>query len=269
MKTRAITGFFFVIVMLASVLINGYVFGVFYLMLSGLALIEFYRLVKKAGITPDVMTGVLNGAFIYVVFALIAIDSDYRKLLFVLPVTLSFIAIQELFKKTSTPFTNIAYTYWGIIFAIIPFVFFYALAFVSGPTANLHYPLGFLLMLWANDTGAYLVGSKLGRTKLFERHSPKKTWEGLIGGIIITAGVAYILSMYFPELSLTQWIWIGVLISCFGTTGDLIESMFKRSIDVKDSGGILPGHGGLLDRFDGLLLAAPVVYAYLYFITNA
>jgi phosphatidate cytidylyltransferase len=124
-------------------------------------------------------------------------------------------------------------------------------------------------MLWANDTGAYLVGSKLGRTKLFERHSPKKTWEGLIGGIIITGIAAYIISIYFTELTVDQWIWIGLLISCFGTTGDLIESMFKRSIDVKDSGGILPGHGGLLDRFDGLLLAAPVVYAYLYFVTNA
>jgi phosphatidate cytidylyltransferase len=157
----------------------------------------------------------------------------------------------------------------GIIFAIIPFTFFYALAYLNGPSANLHYPMGFLLMLWANDTGAYLVGSKLGRNKLFERHSPKKTWEGLIGGIIITALVAYIISRYFTELSTTQWISIGVLISCFGTIGDLIESMFKRSIDVKDSGGILPGHGGLLDRFDGLLLAAPVVYAYLYFITNA
>jgi len=269
MKTRAITGFFFVIVMLASVLINGYVFGVFYLLLSGLALIEFYRLVKKAGINPDVMTGVLNGAFIYIVFALIAVDSDYRKLIFLLPVTLSFISIQELFKKNSSPFTNIAYTYMGIIFAIIPFTFFYALAYLNGPSANLHYPMGFLLMLWANDTGAYLVGSKLGRNKLFERHSPKKTWEGLIGGIIITALVAYVISRYFTELSVTQWISIGVLISCFGTIGDLIESMFKRSIDVKDSGGILPGHGGLLDRFDGLLLAAPVVYAYLYFITNA
>ncbi|HEY9533273.1 MAG TPA: phosphatidate cytidylyltransferase [Mucilaginibacter sp.] len=268
MKTRAITGFFFIIIMLASVLLNSYVFGVFYLILSGLALWEFYGLIKQAGIKPDGVTGILNGAFIYIVFALVAVDSDYHKLIFVLPVTLSAIFIQELFKKNSAPFTNISYTYLGLIFAIVPFSFFHALAYVNG-TANLHYPMAFLLMLWANDTGAYLVGSKLGRTKLFERHSPKKTWEGLIGGIIITGIAAYIISIYFTELTIDQWIWIGLLISCFGTTGDLIESMFKRSIDVKDSGGILPGHGGLLDRFDGLLLAAPVVYAYLYFVTNA
>ena len=123
-------------------------------------------------------------------------------------------------------------------------------------------------MLWANDTGAYLVGVKFGRTKLFERHSPKKTWEGFIGGALISAGVALIISHYFTELEWQQWVIMAVLISFFGTTGDLIESMFKRSINVKDSGGILPGHGGLLDRFDGLFLAVPVVYAYLYLISN-
>jgi phosphatidate cytidylyltransferase len=270
MRIRAITGFFFIIVMLASVLLDHYVFGAFYLLLSSFALWEFYGLVKKAGIKPDVLTGLLNGAFIYVVFALITSPSenDYHKLLFLLPVTLSSIFIQELFKKHQAPFTNIAYTYLGLIFTIIPFTFFHGLAYVNG-TFNFHFPLAFLLMLWANDTGAYLVGSKFGKTKLFERHSPKKTWEGLIGGILITALAGYIISLYYTELPLQHWIWVGIIISCFGTTGDLIESMFKRSIDVKDSGGILPGHGGLLDRFDGLLIAAPIVYAYLYFITNA
>jgi len=268
MKIRAITGFFFIIVMLASVLLDHYVFGVFYLLLSGFALWEFYGLIKQAGIKPDKLTGLLNGAFIYIVFALVTYNSDYHKLIFLLPITLSAVFIQELFKKHASPFTNIAYTYLGLIFTIIPFTFFHALAYVGG-TFNFHFPMAFLLLLWANDTGAYLVGSKFGRTKLFERHSPKKTWEGLIGGILITALAAYIISLYYTDISLEHWIWIGVLISCFGTTGDLIESMFKRSIDVKDSGGILPGHGGLLDRFDGLLIAAPIVYAYLYFIVNS
>jgi phosphatidate cytidylyltransferase len=270
MRIRAITGFFFIIVMLGSVLLDHYVFGAFYLLLSSFALWEFYGLVKKAGIKPNIQTGLLNGAMIYVVFALISAPSqnDYHKLLFLLPVTLISIFIQELFKKNDAPFTNIGYTYLGLIFTIVPFTFFHGLAYVMG-TFNFHFPMAFLLMLWANDTGAYLVGSKLGKTKLFERHSPKKTWEGLIGGILITALAGYIISLYYTELPLQHWIWIGVIISCFGTTGDLIESMFKRSIDVKDSGGILPGHGGLLDRFDGLLIAAPIVYAYLYFVTNA
>ncbi|MFD2863446.1 phosphatidate cytidylyltransferase [Mucilaginibacter antarcticus] len=269
MKLRAITGFFFIIVMLGSLLLGNYVFAAFYLLLSCLALWEFYGLVKKAGIKPDLPTGLLNGIAIFVLFALLNIPAatGYRRLVFLLPITLSAVFIQELLKKHKTPFTNIGYTYLGLMFAIVPFTFFHALAYLGG-TFNFHFPMAFLLMLWANDTGAYLVGSKLGKTKLFERHSPKKTWEGLMGGILITALAAYGINLYFADLSLMQWIWMGVIISCFGTTGDLIESMFKRSIDVKDSGSILPGHGGLLDRFDGLLIAAPIVYAYLYFVTN-
>jgi len=269
MKTRAITGFFFIIVMIASFLFGHYVFGIFFLLLCSLCLWEFYGLIRQAGIKPNWISGLLNGIIIYTVFALVTYNNtEYHKLLFILPITLSAIFIQELFKKSAAPFTNIAYSYLGLIFTIIPFTFFHGLAYVTG-NFNFHYPLAFLLMLWANDTGAYLVGSQLGRTKLFERHSPKKTWEGFIGGILITAAAALVINLYYNDLLWQQWVTIGVLISVFGTTGDLIESMFKRSINVKDSGGILPGHGGLLDRFDGLLMAAPIVYAYLYFITNA
>jgi len=156
----------------------------------------------------------------------------------------------------------------GIIYAIIPFTFFYALGFL-GNSFNFHVPLAFLIMLWSNDTGAYLSGYFFGRTKLFERHSPKKTWEGFVGGVLIAALAGYILSNFYHELSWDKWVIMAVLIGCFGTLGDLVESMFKRSINIKDSGGILPGHGGLLDRFDGLLLSAPIVYAYLYLITNS
>lgn len=269
MKTRAVTGFLFVIVMLGSVLLGHYPFGIFYLILSLLCLREFYGLIKQSGVSPNVPVGLLNGAFIYVIFALIVYQDniDLHKILFLLTLTVSAVFILELFKESAAPFTNIAYTLAGIVFVGLPFTFFHALAYIKGDF-NFHYPLAFLLMLWANDTGAYLVGSKLGRTKLFERHSPKKTWEGFFGGILISAGVAFIISIYFKELPWNRWVAVAILISCFGTLGDLIESMFKRSINVKDSGGILPGHGGLLDRFDGLLLAAPIVYTYLYLISN-
>jgi phosphatidate cytidylyltransferase len=270
MKTRAITGFFFIIVMLASVHLGHYVFGSFYLILGLLCLHEFYGLNIKIGIQPNRETGFLNAVFIYTIFALITYQDSpvLHKLLFLLTLTLSAIFIQELFKITVAPFTNIAYTFAGLIFVIIPFTFFHALAYTHG-SFNFHLPLAFLLMLWANDTGAYLVGMSIGRHKLFERHSPKKTWEGFIGGVAISAGVGFIISRYFTELAWNQWVTIAVLIGCFGTTGDLIESMFKRSINIKDSGGILPGHGGLLDRFDGFLLAAPIVYTYVYFVVNA
>ena len=279
MKTRAITGFFFVIVMLASVLLGHYVFGAFYLLLCGFALYEFYGLVKQNTAKPNVSAGLANGVLLYVAFALLTYKDNSvlanphslklaHTLLFLVPVTFSSIFIQELYKKIEAPFTNIAYTITGIIYAIVPFIFFHALAYVSG-SYNFHIPLAFLIMLWANDTGAYLSGYFFGRTKLFERHSPKKTWEGFIGGVLISAVAAYIISIYYRDLAADRWVTMAILISCFGTLGDLVESMFKRSINIKDSGGILPGHGGLLDRFDGLLVSAPIVYAYLYLITNS
>ena len=269
MKTRAVTGFFFVIVMVGSVLLGRYPFGIFYLLLSLLCLNEFYGLVKQSGFKPNAQTGLINGAFIYILFAFITYQDSLilHKLLFLLTLTISAIFIQELFKKSMAPFTNIAYTLLGLVLVCLPFTFFHALAYIKGDF-NFHFPLAFLLLLWANDTGAYLVGRKLGRSKLFERHSPQKTWEGFIGGIAISAGAALIINYYFKDLLWNQWVSMAILISCFGTLGDLIESMFKRSINVKDSGRILPGHGGLLDRFDGLLLAAPIVYTYLYLITN-
>jgi phosphatidate cytidylyltransferase len=269
MKKRTITGFIFVIVMLGSLLLGHYVFGAFYLILTVLCLREFYLLLKKNGLSPSFEAGFLNAIFIYVLFALIAYQNNplYHKLMFLVTLTGGAVLIQELFKKSADPFINIGYTFIGVIYVCLPFVFFHALAYING-AFDFHYPLTFLLLLWANDTGAYLVGRSLGRTKLFERHSPKKTWEGFMGGIVISAAAAFIISYFFKELLWNQWVSVAILVSCFGTLGDLIESMFKRSIHVKDSGEILPGHGGLLDRFDGLLLAAPIVYTYLYFVTN-
>src|ERR1700761_2318884 len=149
MKTRAITGFFFVIVMLASVLLGHYVFGVFYLLLSGFALYEFYGLIKKGGISPNQPAGIVNGLFIYIVFALISYKNDpaYHKILFLVALTLSAVFIQELYKKSDAPFTKIAYTFTGIIYAVLPFVFFHALAYIGG-SFSFHIPLAFLIMLW-------------------------------------------------------------------------------------------------------------------------
>ncbi len=281
MKVRAITGFFFIIVMLGSLLLGPYVFTGFYLLLALLCLYEFYGLVKQDNINPNLAVGLVNGLVFFMAVAIgfyllphegDAFDfsgdlSPMNPFIFLPLLTVPLVFFAELYKKAEKPFTNIAYTLLGLVFAVVPFMLFHAMAYVDGEF-NFHYPLAFLLMLWANDTGAYLVGSKFGRHRLFERHSPKKSWEGFIGGVLIAAGVGLILSRYYQEITWYYWMIMGVLIGCFGTMGDLVESMFKRSINVKDSGSILPGHGGLLDRFDGLLLAAPIVYAYLYFITN-
>lgn len=277
MKTRAITGFFFVIVMVASNLLGQYVFSAFYLILSLLCLHEFYGLVRQQTASPNTIMGLLNGIVLFAAFTFIAWANHYSlpdlhnangyRLLFLVPVTLGGIFITELFRNIQKPFNNIAFTIIGLILTVVPFIFFQATAYLHGDF-NFHYPLAFLIMLWANDTGAYLSGRAFGKHKLFERHSPKKTWEGFIGGVVISAGAALIISHFYSEMPWLHWVVMAVIIGTFGTMGDLVESMFKRSIDVKDSGGILPGHGGLLDRFDGLFIAAPVVYTYLYLISN-
>ena len=126
---------------------------------------------------------------------------------------------------------------------------------------------GLLLLTWANDTGAYLIGSQIGRTKLFPRISPKKTWEGSLGGVLVAFMTAYLLSLFFKDLVLKDWLILAFLVSIFGSIGDLVESMLKRSLKIKDSGNLLPGHGGMLDRFDAFLFLLPFAAAYLLWIS--
>lgn len=269
MKTRAITAFFFTLVMLGSIFLGAYTFTIFYLLLSLVALHEFYKLVKTAGIKPHVGVGLLTGAVIFLmVAACYFLQADLKYLLLLVPLIFG-VFIAELYNKEPSPFSAIAYTFAGYIYVTIPFCFFYALGFVfSAGGYNFHLPLAFLLMLWASDTGAYLFGRKLGKTKLFERHSPKKSWEGFFGGVLTSTLVAFIISLFFTEMNAAVWMGMAVLVVSFGTLGDLVESMLKRSLNVKDSGTILPGHGGILDRFDGLLIAAPIVFTYLYLVLN-
>ncbi|MGI4727235.1 MAG: phosphatidate cytidylyltransferase [Janthinobacterium lividum] len=264
MKTRAITGFVFVLVMLAAFFFGPYIFLGFFSLLSLLCLFEFYGLIKPTGILPQQTNGLVLGLVICATATSFWLDASFTRYFSALIVPFSvLIFYAELYRKTDKPFPQIAFTFLGLIYTLLPFVFFMAMAFLQ-KTFDYHLPLGFILLLWTNDTFAYLAGRQFGRNKLFERHSPKKTWEGFIGGIIATAIIAFIISRYFQQISTFHWIIVSLIISIFGTMSDLVESMLKRSINVKDSGSILPGHGGLLDRFDGLLLAAPLVFIYLY-----
>lgn len=269
MKTRAITAFFFTIVMLGSMFLGGYIFTLFYLLLSLGALLEFFGMIKTAGIRPHRNIALFAAALIFLMTAgyhLLQFETKY--MLLIVPLIFS-VFISELYKKEKIPFSNISYTFVGFIYVTVPFCFFYSLGFIQDQaTYNFHLPLSFLLMLWASDTGAYLFGMRFGKTRLFERHSPKKSWEGFFGGVFTSVFVSYIISLFFTEINPLVFGGMAVLIVCFGTLGDLVESMLKRSLNVKDSGNILPGHGGFLDRFDGLLIAAPVVYAYLYLVLN-
>lgn len=269
MKTRAITAFFFTIVMLGSIFLGENAFTGFYLILSIVALLEFYKLVKMGGIRPHRNIGVLVAGILFLITAAYHfLQFETKYLLLVVPLIFS-VFISELYKKSKIPFANISYTFVGFIYVTIPFCFFYSLGFLADvANYNYHLPLAFLLMLWANDTGAYLFGVRFGKRRLFERHSPKKSWEGFFGGMLTSLVVSFGIFKLFPEMNAATWAGMAILISCFGTLGDLVESMLKRSLDAKDSGSFLPGHGGFLDRFDGLLIAAPVVYVYLYLILH-
>jgi len=269
MKTRAITAFFFTIVMLGSILLDAYTFTAFYLVLSIVSLLEFYKLIKIGGIRPHRNIGVIAAAAIFLITASFHFfQLETKFLLLTVPVFFS-VFIAELYKKEKIPFANISYTFVGFVYITIPFCFFYSLGFLENFSEySFHAPLAFLLMLWSSDTGAYIFGMNFGRHRLFERHSPKKSWEGFFGGMFTSLLASFLISLWFTELEGFVWAGMAVIIVSFGTLGDLVESMLKRSLDAKDSGSFLPGHGGFLDRFDGLFIAAPIVYVYLYFILH-
>lgn len=170
--------------------------------------------------------------------------------------------IRELYRNHSKPFSNIAMTILPWFYIVLPFDLMLQMSLFNNQF-NYHIPLSLFVLIWTNDTFAYLSGMTLGRTKLFERISPKKTWEGTIGGGLFTLVAGWIFSLYFNEIALYHWLVIAIITVIFGTLGDLTESLFKRSINVKDSGNILPGHGGILDRFDSILMATPMVYVYV------
>jgi len=176
--------------------------------------------------------------------------------------------ILELFLNPERPFDHVGRYLLGMFYIGIPFCLLAYLSmpmgeFFSGETYSPWRVFGLLGLVWTNDTMAYFVGSQLGKRKLFERISPKKTWEGFIGGGLCTVLMAWGVSHYVPEFTQMQWIMLAVVAAVFGTLGDLVESMLKRSLDIKDSGKLLPGHGGLLDRFDAFLLAIPFYWLVL------
>lgn len=266
---RSITGTFFVAVLVLSIIAGGYYYVGLFSLITALSIWEFYGLIastQQAHLTfSQKMLGLFIGVASFLLSALISNNIVSLKYLVILPSLFSLSFIVQLFLKTEKPFSSIGFHILGIIYVVLPFSLLNLLAF---PVLNFgnytsHLLLGFFILLWCSDTGAYISGSKFGKHKLFERISPKKSWEGFIGGIFFSGIAAYVLSNYFVELSTSEWIIMSSLIVVFGTLGDLVESMLKRSINIKDSGSILPGHGGLLDRFDGLLGAISFVAVYL------
>lgn len=266
---RIITGILGSAVIIAGVSYSEWTYFAVFFIICLLSLMEFYNLVGLDGLAPQKAYGTACGMIIFCLsFAIEGkfritgepLPTEYYLLIFPL---ISCIYMIKLYKKFERkPFTNIAFTFLGIFYVVVPFVLLNVMAFENG-RYNYEVILGSLLILWASDTGAYFAGTRFGKRKLFERISPKKSWEGFVGGAVLALIFAYASSRFLYSLSTVDWIVVGIIIIVGGTFGDLIESLLKRSIDIKDSGDALPGHGGFLDRFDGLLISAPFIVAYL------
>ena len=234
-----------------------------FLAISCLTMLEFYRLMRLQDYLPIRFLGVIVGALLFIGMFFIEggyLPSVYHMALFPLA---SFVFLIKLYKKSDVhPFINIALFYLGIMYVAVPFSLINILVFYNG-YYSYEILLGLLFLTWANDIGAYFTGILFGRTKLFERISPKKSWEGSIGGGILSIVTSLAIGHYFHGLNSFEWISVAVIVVIAGTYGDLVESHFKRSIQIKDSGSIIPGHGGFLDRFDSLLIAVPFVVVFL------
>ena len=260
---RIATGLIGAAVIIFCVVFNDLTYFAIFLTISALALWEFYALTLLDGMIPQKTFGTLCGIAIFSLSFFIErgdVPQVYYYLLFPL---ITMVYLIKLYKKEEKkPFTNIAFTFLGIFYVSIPFSLLNIAAFEEG-YYNYELIFGCLFILWASDSGAFIAGTLFGKRKLFERISPKKSWEGFIGGAILALIFAYGISQYCTSMSMTGWFVVAVIIIIGGTFGDLVESLLKRSIEIKDSGDSLPGHGGFLDRFDGLLISTPFIVAYI------
>ena len=263
---RLITGVIFLAVLISGIVYSQWTFAALFAIIDTLALWEFYRIGRQSGYKPLAIYGTAAGLAAFVLcFMQSAGLIEPRFLLLIAPVLIP-IFIVVLFGRFDNPITAIAYTFYGLLYVALPFALISPIAFHAGSYESIMV-LGMFIIIWVNDTGAYCFGVTIGRHRMFERISPKKTWEGFIGGALAAVGASLILAKFFPVLNQTQWIVVALITVTFGTLGDLVESQLKRTVGIKDSSNILPGHGGILDRFDSIILAIPVIFAYLQFIS--
>lgn len=269
---RTITGLLFVCIIIGSILWNDLSATIVFSIFMFIGLIEFYKLFKKHElINVRWESGFLLGLLIYGL--LISVTYDYLPLIsisIILPIVFLF-ALLELWRKKENPLINMSILLFGVVYIVIPFFLIVLINHLENLTSSLNtnkLPLvaGMFILVWSNDTFAYLTGRMIGKTKLFERISPNKTWEGTIGGIVFTILAGYLIAFFTTDTSDTLfWIISAFIIAPCSIVGDLLESLIKRSLKIKDSGSILPGHGGILDRFDAALFAIPFFTAWTFF----
>lgn len=268
---RALTGIAIVAVQVLCTYLSPISLAALFLLLTALAVNEFLGLLIKKGKVRIGRPLIVAGSC-YLFFAvwlnclteasLLALFLPY--LLFII-----FCCVRELYNDEGNPIINLGAIMLSQLYVALPLSLINLLAFSDCYLYDCSikyyvFPLAMYVFLWLNDTGAYLCGSLLGKHKLFPRISPKKSWEGSIGGAIVAMASAVAVAYFFPVLNVWQWVGMALVVVVAGTYGDLTESMIKRSLDVKDSGRMLPGHGGILDRLDSMLFAIPASVIYLY-----
>jgi phosphatidate cytidylyltransferase len=269
---RTITGIIFVVAIVVSFL-NPLAMIFLFSLVTGMTVWEFAGLVnERENVHINQFITSVAGVLLFLAMAVHARGLDTLNLAFV-PwlATIIYLLVSELYLKATDPIANWAYTMMTQLYIALPFSLLNVLAF-QFTNCDLPWllPLSVFIFLWVNDSGAYCCGSLLGKHKLFPRISPGKSWEGSIGGGVFVLLAAWLISFITTQKGITtnlttlQWMGMGLVVAVFGTWGDLIESLFKRTLGIKDSGNILPGHGGMLDRFDSSLLAIPAAVVYLY-----
>lgn len=256
--TRALSGIVYIVLLLAATLYSPISFVALFGIFLFISVVEFSRLSTLNKVIPIVLAiigFIIFGCFVHADF--------YTNLLLNLAALfISLSLLVELFKRGPNVHRDKAGKLARLCgYVIIPFLLIIKLPFLEGEY-NPYIIVGMFVLIWANDTFAYIVGKSVGRRKLFERISPKKTVEGFIGGMVFTIAGAYLLGLYYTFLTPPQWMIFAAILVLFGTLGDLVESKLKRKAGVKDSGTIMPGHGGILDRLDSILFAIPFLFLY-------
>lgn len=262
---RTISAVVYVLLVVASLFISPATFVIVFAFFMSMCIYEFHKIINQqpeVNVPRWLSMGISLLLFLISFFyfsgkAFLSIFSYYIILIF-------WMFIRELFLRNSNPVHNWAYFLLGQVWIALPFSLLNFIVYFDNYQPL--FILSIFILVWMNDTGAYLIGIALGKHKMIPRVSPHKSWEGFTGGILVTLLTAYLLSLWFHQLDLLQWLFMSLIVSVFATFGDLLESLWKRTFQIKDSGNAIPGHGGFLDRFDSLLMVVPAVFIYLIFL---
>jgi len=270
---RILSGIVYIAILMFGLLINSQIYLFVYSLILVLLLNEFYSIVRKSSFFSKLLD--LLGGLSLFIGSYLYFSGILKSPLFLTPFVFCILMrfIYELYQsKEDQPIKALAFSLFGQLYLSLPFSLMTCLVFVHDTTNIPQYHFTFILALflfiWINDSFAYLIGSLFGKHKLFERISPKKSWEGFIGGALFAIIASIIYSLFYPSLSLIEWIVFALITVIFGTFGDLIESLFKRSLKIKDSGRIIPGHGGFLDRLDSFIFSLPALFIYINLILS-